>query len=127
MTLKLWREIAIPHEDVLKGTFQQAEFAADLSRVHTGTAMPEYQNPALFYQRTFITEGMRLLLDSVIKRLAGKGGIRSSSYRPLSAAARRIPCWRFTIWPKVRWRRASCRACRLFWTQRKSRSCPAPA
>ena len=74
MTLKLWREIAIPHEDVLKGTFQQAEFAADLSRVHTGTAMPEYQNPALFYQRTFITEGMRLLLDSVIKRLAGKGG-----------------------------------------------------
>jgi len=74
MTLKPWREIAIPHEDVLKGTFQQAEFAADLSRVHAGTATPEYQDPALFYQRTFITEGMRLLLDSVIKRLAGKGG-----------------------------------------------------
>ena len=74
MPLKPWREIAIPHEDVLKGTFQQAEFAADLSRVHTGTATPEYQNPALFYQRTFITEGMRLLLDSVIKRLAGRGG-----------------------------------------------------
>ena len=74
MTLKPWREIAVPHEDVLKGTFQQAEFAADLSRVHDGTATPEYQNPALFFQRTFITEGMRLLLDSVVKRLAGKGG-----------------------------------------------------
>lgn len=74
MTLKPWREIAIPHEDVLKGTFQQAEFAADLSRVHAGTATPEYQNPTLFFQRTFITEGMRLLLDSVIKRLTGKGG-----------------------------------------------------
>ncbi|WP_425059917.1 hypothetical protein SCACP_05470 [Sporomusa carbonis] len=36
--LKPWREIAIPHEDVLKGTFQQAEFAADISRVHEGTA-----------------------------------------------------------------------------------------
>jgi predicted AAA+ superfamily ATPase len=74
MTLKPWREIAVPHEDVLKGTLQQAEFAADLSRVHDGTATPEYQNPALFFQRTFITEGMRLLLDSVVKRLAGKGG-----------------------------------------------------
>ncbi|QKE41939.1 MAG: ATP-binding protein [Ferrovum myxofaciens] len=74
MSLKPWREVAVPHEDVLKGTFQQAEFAADLSRVHDGTATPEYQNPTLFFQRTFITEGMRLLLDSVVKRLAGCGG-----------------------------------------------------
>ncbi len=74
MNLKPWREVAVPHEDVLKGTFQQAEFAADLSRVHAGTAAPEYQNPTLFFQRTFITEGMRLLLDSVVKRLSGKGG-----------------------------------------------------
>jgi len=74
MSLKPWREIAVPHEDVLKGTFQQAEFAADLSRVHEGTATSEYQNPTLFFQRTFITEGMRLLLDSVVKRLSGKGG-----------------------------------------------------
>lgn len=74
MSLKPWREIAIPHEDVLKGTFQQAEFAADLSRVHEGTATAEYQNAALFYQRTFITEGMKLLLDSVVRRLSGLGG-----------------------------------------------------
>ena len=73
-TLKPWREIAIPHEDVLKGTFKQAEFAADLSLVHDGTATPEYQDASLFFQRTFITEGMRLLLDSVVKRLAGRGG-----------------------------------------------------
>ncbi len=74
MNLRPWREIAVPHEDVLKGTFQQAEFAADLSRVHAGTANAEYQDPTLFFQRTFITEGMRLLLDSVLKRLSGKGG-----------------------------------------------------
>lgn len=74
MRLKPWREIAAPHDDVLKGSFQQAEFAADLSRVHAGTASAEYQDPALFFQRTFITEGMRLLLDSVVRRLAGKGG-----------------------------------------------------
>ena len=74
MNLKPWREIAEPHSDVREGKFLQAEFAADLSRVHAGSANEEYQNPALFFQRTFITEGMRLLLDSVVKRLAGKGG-----------------------------------------------------
>ncbi len=74
MTLKPWREIAVPHEDVLKGTFQQAEFAADLSRVHAGKATPEYQDPVLFFQRTYITEGMRLLFDSVLHRLTGRGG-----------------------------------------------------
>jgi hypothetical protein len=74
MSLKPWREIAIPHEDVLKGTFQQAEFAADLSRVHEGSATPEYQDATLFYKRTFITEGMKLLLDSVVRRLSGCGG-----------------------------------------------------
>ncbi|MDD3182285.1 MAG: DUF499 domain-containing protein [Alphaproteobacteria bacterium] len=74
MMMKPWREIAVPHEDVLKGTFQQAEFAADLSRVHDGRAAAEYQDANLFFQRTFITEGMRLLLDSVVRRIAGKGG-----------------------------------------------------
>jgi len=74
MSLKAWREIISPHKDVLEGTFQEAEFAADLSKVARRTATPEYQDPALFFERTFITEGMALLLDSVIKRMAGKGG-----------------------------------------------------
>lgn len=74
MTLKPWREIAVPHEDVHKGTFVQAEFAADITRVHDGSATAEYQDPVLFFQRTFITEGMEALLVSVARRLAGKGG-----------------------------------------------------
>lgn len=74
MNLKPWRQVAEPHADVMSGKFTQAEYAADLSRVHAGTAHDEYQNAAMFYQRTFITEGMGLLLDSVIRRLAGKGG-----------------------------------------------------
>jgi predicted AAA+ superfamily ATPase len=72
--MRAWREIAVPHEDVLKGTFQQAEFAADLAKVHDGDAAKEYSDPELFFERTFITEGMRLLLDSVIRRLSGGGG-----------------------------------------------------
>ncbi len=74
MNLKPWRELATPHQDVLKGTFTQAEFAADISRVHDGSATDEYQDPALFFQRTFITEGIAALLASVLQRLAGKGG-----------------------------------------------------
>jgi uncharacterized protein len=72
--MKPWREIAIPHEDVLKGTMQQADFAADISAVHAGSAPVEYQNAQAFFERTYITEGMRLLLSQVAQRLSGKGG-----------------------------------------------------
>ena len=74
MTIKPWREIAVPHQDVLKGIFQESEFAADISQVHQGKASIEYQDPAQFFSRTFITEGMSLLIDSVVKRLSGRGG-----------------------------------------------------
>ena len=67
MTLKPWREIAVPHPDVLEGAFQQSEFAADLTAVHTGQATREYQDARAFFERTFITEGMRLLLTSVAR------------------------------------------------------------
>ena len=72
--MKPWREIAHPHPDVLEGTFQQSEFAADITAVRTGQATREYQDAAAFFERTFITEGMRLLLTSVAKRLNGQGG-----------------------------------------------------
>jgi predicted AAA+ superfamily ATPase len=72
--MKPWREIAIPHSDVLKGTFQQAEFAVDLTAVQTGSAPDIYKDAAAFFARTYITEGMRLLLTQVAQRLAGQGG-----------------------------------------------------
>ena len=72
--MKPWREIAVPHADVLKGTFQQSEFAADITAVHSGKAPTEYQDAAAFFERTYITEGMRLLLTQVAQRLSGKGG-----------------------------------------------------
>ena len=72
--MKPWREIAVPHKDVLEGTFQQSEFAADITAVNTGKASREYQDAAAFYERTFITEGMALLLTQVAQRLSGQGG-----------------------------------------------------
>src|SRR5687767_10003271 len=72
--MRPWREVAVPHLDVLQGTFLQSEFAADITAVRNGQATPEYRDAAAFFQRTFITEGMRLLLIQVAQRLNGKGG-----------------------------------------------------
>jgi len=74
MSLKPWREVIVPHPDVLRGTFQQSEFAADLTAVHTGKATVEYGDAKAFYERTYITEGMSKLLIQVAQRLNGKGG-----------------------------------------------------
>jgi hypothetical protein len=109
-TLKPWREIAIPHEDVLKGTFKQAEFAADISRVHDGTATPEYQNPSLFFERTFITEGMRCCWTRWSSGSLAVAVTRSFSCRPPSVAARRTPCWPSITWPAAKAGQAICLA-----------------
>ena len=74
MSLKPWREVAVPHEDVRKGTFKQSEFAADITSVNNGQAPAEYQDPELFFKRTYITEGMKRLLDQVLRRLSGGDG-----------------------------------------------------
>lgn len=72
--MKPWREVAVPHKDVLEGVFLQSEFAADMTAVRSAKAPPEYQDPKAFFERTYITEGMRLLLTQVAKRLNSAGG-----------------------------------------------------
>jgi len=72
--MKPWREVAVPHPDVLGGTFQQSEFAADITAVRNGNASKVYQEAGPFFERTYITEGMRLLLTQVAQRLNGTGG-----------------------------------------------------
>lgn len=69
-----WREVVEPHGDVATGEFQQAEFAADLAKVHNGSAPSEYRNPTEFYARTYLTEGLSSLILSAARRLSGVGG-----------------------------------------------------
>ena len=69
-----WREVVEPHQDVATGEFQQAEFAADLAKVHSGSAPSEYRDPRQFFSRTYLTEGLSTLLIGAAKRLAGSGG-----------------------------------------------------
>lgn len=72
--LKPWRHVVKPHPDVASGRYVQAEFAADLAQVVQGKADPEYGDPKEFFRRTYITEGLRDLLVTGVKRLTGQGG-----------------------------------------------------
>lgn len=69
-----WREVVEPHKDVATGEFQQAEFAADLAKVHNGSAPSEYRDPTEFFSRTYLTEGLSNLVVGAAKRLSGTGG-----------------------------------------------------
>ena len=72
--LRPWRDLILPHPDVAKGEFVQAEFAADLDRVIQGKAGAEYQEPIQFFSRTHITSGLHFALVNALKRVCGKGG-----------------------------------------------------
>jgi predicted AAA+ superfamily ATPase len=69
-----WRSVIVPHHDVAAGAYRQAEFAADLAQVARGEGVKEYVDPREFFARTYITEGLRLLLVGALKRLSGSGG-----------------------------------------------------
>jgi hypothetical protein len=67
--LKPWREVVNPHKDVASGRYQQAEFAADLWQVHLGEGSDEYLKPIEFFRRTFLTESLKQLLITAVRRL----------------------------------------------------------
>ena len=69
-----WREVVEPHQDVATGDFLQAEFAADLGKVHAGSAPSEYGDPQEFFGRTYLTDGLGALLVGAAKRLSDAGG-----------------------------------------------------
>lgn len=70
--LRPWREILAPHEDVATGNFQAAEFAADLYKVAAAEEEDrDYAEPVEFFARTYLTEGIRDLIERAVRRLAG--------------------------------------------------------
>ncbi len=73
-SLKPWRDVVMPHEDVASGRYQQAEFAADLWQVHMGEGTDEYKEPVEFFRRTFLTESLKGMLVGAVRRLTKGGG-----------------------------------------------------
>jgi predicted AAA+ superfamily ATPase len=66
--MKPFSTIAIPHRDVLEGKVIKDTFAADLWDVFKGRAA-EYRDPDVFFRKTYLTEGIKTLLNIVEKRL----------------------------------------------------------
>ena len=74
VTLKPWREVVTPHQDVASGRYQQAEFAADLQQASKGDGPAEYRDPVEFFRRTYLTESLKGMLAGAVQRLTGAGG-----------------------------------------------------
>ena len=74
VTLKPWREVVTPHQDVASGRYQQAEFAADLQQASKGDGPAEYRDPVEFFRRTYLTESLKGMLADAVQRLTGAGG-----------------------------------------------------
>ena len=70
-----WRDVIRPNNDVALGTFEEAEFMADLQQVYDGRAdATGYGNPVSFFNQTYITPGVRTLLVNTLRRLGDNGG-----------------------------------------------------
>jgi predicted AAA+ superfamily ATPase len=71
MGLKPWREVIVPHPDVRTGRFNASQFAANLYRVAHEEDTGEYGDPVEFFQRTYLTEGLRNLISRAVRRVSG--------------------------------------------------------
>jgi hypothetical protein len=68
-------DLCVPRQDVLAGTAADADFAADLSHVLSGSGPIEYSDPKRFFANTFPTRGLRNLLANVCGRLGGGSAV----------------------------------------------------
>src|ERR1041385_7829393 len=76
-TLKPWRQVVTPHDDIRQGRFDASVFAADLGEVLANRGAPDYRDPALFFSKTFLTRNLSNLLKEVMGRVSGSGRAES--------------------------------------------------
>jgi predicted AAA+ superfamily ATPase len=76
--LKPWVEIAALHPDVLSENFSEDIFALDLGPLADGNPnVPVvYRDAQHFFRASYITKGLRTLLQDVLSRLQGGAGSR---------------------------------------------------
>ena len=71
-TIRPWRTVVVPHEDIRKGRFDASVFAANLGHVLAGQGAVDYRDPSTFFSKTYMTMGLSRLLRNMMERLAGK-------------------------------------------------------
>ena len=72
--MRNWFDVIPPHEDIKKGDFDEAVFAADLGDVAARIGPDDYRDPYLFFKKTYLTVGLSSLLGRVHQKLTtGRG------------------------------------------------------
>ena len=73
MSLKPWYKLVTPREDLREGKpLDASEFAVHLDKVRDGSAPVDYQDPARFFERTYLTQNLISLGSEVLRRLSGE-------------------------------------------------------
>ncbi|PLV56044.1 ATP-binding protein [Thermotoga sp. SG1] len=72
--MKPFSQIATSHKDIVQGHLTMDVFAADLWQIVSGKAPLDYKDPDLFFKKTFLTKGLKNILDTAEKRLKGSTG-----------------------------------------------------
>lgn len=70
--LPAWFNSIMPQYDIRNGQLDESIFAANIEEVATGTAPVVYQDIVSFFDRTYVTDGMRELIRRVVQALNGK-------------------------------------------------------
>ncbi len=70
--LPAWYNSIMPQYDIRNGQLDESIFAANIEEVATGTAPVVYQDIVSFFDRTYVTDGMRELIRRVVQALNGK-------------------------------------------------------
>ncbi|MBU1747544.1 MAG: DUF499 domain-containing protein, partial [Chloroflexi bacterium] len=72
MSLRPWYKVVTPREDLRQSRpLDASEFAVHLDQVRTGRAPDDYQDPARFFERTYLTQNLLGLAAEVVRRLSG--------------------------------------------------------
>jgi len=70
--LRPWFQVVTPHMDIRQGRLDESIFAANLAEVALGNGREIYNNPVVFFSKTFYTAGLKSVARTVIKGLNGK-------------------------------------------------------
>src|SRR5712691_645109 len=76
--IKPWVEVVALHPDVLSENFSEDIFALDLGPLADGNpnVPPVYRDAEQFFRASYLTTGLRSLLNDVLSRLDGGAGNR---------------------------------------------------
>lgn len=72
MALQPWYKVVCPREDLREGKpLDASEFAVHLDQVRDGRANPDYQDPARFFSKTYLTKSLLSVAAEAVRRMSG--------------------------------------------------------